>query len=111
MRKELAPGALLTLTQSQWDTANNDAIMLEQKIAELVEEFENKHIPIQVNVLTRKRPFGDLYNLKKGGAAQIKLHDCTGLGTSYPVTIISDYISEKQLKVIYTTNQDGSELT
>lgn len=62
-------------TQEQWDSARAEGKLLEKQIAELVEAFEQKHKPIQVNVLTRYRLYTDKYSLKNGGAAQIKLHD------------------------------------
>lgn len=60
-------------TQKQWDDAEKDGAILEAKIAQLVEEFEQKHKPIQVSIVTRFRHFDSKYSLSKGGAAQIKL--------------------------------------
>lgn len=64
-------------TQEQWESAESNAKILEEKIATLVEEFEQKHKPIQVNVLTRWRDYKDKYKMAQGGAAQVVLHDCS----------------------------------
>lgn len=63
-----------SLTPNQWESAKSDAEELEKKIAILVEEFEQKHKPYQVNVLTRWRCGADRYDMRRQGAAQIVVH-------------------------------------
>ncbi len=92
-------------TQDEWQAAEMDSAILEQKISALVEEFENKHAPIQANVMTRHRPFGDLYDMKIGGAAQIKLHN-TGSPDRKPMTTHSAYLSDPRIIVTYTTDPE-----
>lgn len=72
------------------NTHQEDADILEAKIATLVDEFEQKHKPIQVNVLTRWRKYDDKYKMTKGGAAQIILHDCSACEGNTPATILVD---------------------
>jgi len=77
----------MAVTEEQWDLAKRDGAILEEKIAALVGEFEEKHKPIQVNVLTRWRDYRDLYKMAKGGAAQVVYHDCTSCeDAGLPVT-------------------------
>lgn len=56
-----------------------DGRILEAKIATLIDEFEQKHKPHQVSIITRWRNCRDLYKISKGGSAQISIHDLSYL--------------------------------
>ena len=92
----------IKLTEEQWEAARKDAVILEEKISELVEEFEQKHKPIQANVLTRWRDWQDKYSMSKGGAAQIKLHKALGEDIGKMITITSHSFVDPIDKIVYT---------
>lgn len=80
-------------------SALKDGEILEAKISALIDEFEQKHQPIQTNVLTRFRKYDDEYKVKKGGAAQIILHDASPYG-EFPVRL-EDSLFIEPIKIIY----------
>lgn len=73
--KDSSPGIEnIILTDQDWADAHADAAIMEAKISELIEAFEQKHKPIQSNVVTRWRRYADKYIISKGGAAQVYLN-------------------------------------
>lgn len=89
-----------SLTPNQWESAKSDAEILEQKIAALVDEFEQKHKPVQVNVVTRWRDIGDLYQIEKGGAAQIYIREVPQEGGQ--IAILDSAMNSDLVEIIYS---------
>ena len=92
----------MELSDTQWQEAREDAAILEAKVAAIVEEFEQKHHPIQVNILTRYRNFKHLYAMAKGGAAQVVLMDTSHTGNIGPSVIHSARLMKPIVDIIYS---------
>jgi hypothetical protein len=76
-------------SEEEWASAKRDAAVLEKAISILVEDFEKKHRPLQLHILSRYRNLNDLYDVEKGGGTQILVRKCAA--GSDPVTSSTDW--------------------
>lgn len=88
-------------TDEQLTLAKEDGAILEAKLESLISEFENKHHPIQVSVVTRWRSVDDKYNLDKGGAAQVVYHDRSCSKKDKPDVILSALLMTPIKEIVY----------